>query len=696
MTLGSDGAKIVSMTAPILSVVIPVNAHSSMPHIEIRLRALISELPTTENVEFIIVDHSAEPIVSIGAGIEGRSPNVIYVHLPDTHQTWSLSRARNDGAEAARGRALAFFDVDLRVAPDFWSRLIDFLGVVGIPSSKKRYIAIPCLYLTERGTEHFAQLEPRLRSWHYLLEWLHGAHQNVFLLAPCSSFIVTNRLHYLAIGGHNTSFSGHGFEDFELHHRLTTEAGLFPNPHEPYRDTDTWYDSSYKGFRARLALVGKEALVSNLLAIHLWHPRPSSNPFYGTKSRNRDELRASMQNFDATSTHPMPLVANEASRKRFLFLGSADSRPPRTLRDVFPLLGAPIFDDEFKYLDTEGHFLESNFVAALREFRVSLILLPNPYRNPARQAIYQWCRSGKFPFLIFERGALPDSWFFDDSGFQSDSRNLAPTVWNRSISDDERRSAKSYIKWCLEGHRTLEPQGPRVDPVQLKSKFRVGSEKVLLVPLQRPSDTVTVHFAGTVKSFDNFVRLIDKCAQYLSRFGWTVLCKRHPYENKDPSFEFAKCVSPDANVLDLLTIADAVAVMNSSVGLYAAMAGKPCYIFSRAFYAFNEINYEISENDHVMVSEAIRRGMNVNLDCVYRLVRHLVNDYYSFGSAKYDAWLAIDGSTRKAATSIDFGEIRVPGIAQIRYANDEPTKVHPSAPLFDQYWKTFRMTPDPT
>ena len=677
-------------SAPLLSVIIPVFAHSSMPHLRPRLEGLMQELPHCSGIEFIVVDQSPSSTHGTSSNAAIDCEALTYVRLPVSENSWSLTQARNTGAELARGQALAFFDLDLRVSPDFWQRLVDFLAVLGIPFNKKRHVAIPCLYLTERGTEQFLQQEPETRHLHFMLKWLHGDSENVLLLAPCSSFMVVDRLHYLAIGGHDSKFNGHGFEDFELHHRLVSEAKLLPTPANPYDDFGSWTISSYKGFRARFALLGKEALTANLMAVHLWHRRPELNPFYLAKDRNRSYLRLAMKEFDDTGVHPAPLVASEAKSKRFLFLGVAGSRSSKTLRDIFPLLGAPFYASEHDYLGPGGAFDERKFRLDLIENNIRQVLLPNPYRNAARQMIYKWCKTNEFPFLVFERGALPDSWFFDDSGFQSDSIKFGVEYWDHPIASDELDAVKAYINWCLEGHRTLEKQGPRKDSDSIKKDLGLVGKKILFVPLQRPSDTVTVYFAGNSGSFRGFTKLIDKCAEYLAKSGWVVLCKRHPYENEDPTFRFAKCVDSETNFLDLLAAADSVAVMNSSVGLYAMMAGKACHVFSSAFYSFSSLNEAIVSGDAADIAKQIEGGMCVDMERVYRFIRYLAQEYYSFGFAQYDSWLDADGSSRRAATSIDFREIRIPNLSPVKYSERLPEFLSTAAPMFDQYWRTFR------
>lgn len=608
-----------------------------------------------------------------------------YVHYDSGGKDFSIGFARNFGAQCANGRAIAFLDIDLRVPSDFWERLLQFNTVIGISKFKRRYFAIPCLYLTEMGTREFLAAPPKSRTLEFLMRWLSGDTNSVQILAPCSSFMVVDRLHYLSVGGHSCEFDGHGYEDFELHHRLVAEANAFQRPVDYYHDYQDWEAPSYIGFRAQFSLLGRRAMFANLVAVHLWHPRPPESSFYQAKPSNQHRLVAAMKTFDEERVHPQPLIANEAQRDKFMFLGQPNGNSARTLRDVFPLMGSPIYINEFDFVDNSGGFSASKFEVALKSKGIGRVLLPNPYRNIARQAIYNWCRTNQFPYLVFERGALPNSWFFDQRGFNADSSSYCPLHWDRELTQEQTNDVQTYIRWCLAGYETLEKQGARVGSAALAAKLNVGDKKVLFVPLQRPSDTVTVHMAGTAKSVSSFLTFIDSCAKYLTTVGWVVLCKRHPYEDSSQSLHHASYVDPDVNFLDLLGLADSVALMNSSVGLYAMMLGKPCYVFSNAFYSFTGLNEAIRSLEVPSFCARVQEAMPIDMTSVDRFVHYLIKEFYSFGRASYQTWQESDGSSRKAARSIDFHEIRLPGIQSWVYKVDNQKEVPLRAPLFERY-----------
>jgi predicted glycosyltransferase involved in capsule biosynthesis len=681
------------ISAPVVSVIIPYYAEPRLPHLRARLDDLCQQLSTVDGIEVVV----SEAVRCIGDGTLGPSggrlmPSIRHVEHVIDGDVFSIGATRNHGAQCATGTALAFCDVDLRLSTDSWRRLLRSLNAFGIGEFKKRFFSVPCLYLTERGTRQFESAASDMGSFELLLAWLHGRTDLVELLAPCTSFIVIDRLHFLAQGGYSHAFGGHGFEDFELHHRLISDGQLFIKPEDYYRDYNDWTAGEYRGFRAMFSLLGRGALYGHLLAVHLWHDRPVDLQFYEAKVANGRRLVEAMATFDGGGHRPAPLVAREAHNARFMFMGAPQSNAAATLRDVFPLLGTPVFVDEKDFIDAAESVNTRELEHMLAASQITRVLFRNPYRNAARLALYRWCRENHFPYIVFERGGLPNSWFFDSQGFNADSTSYRRELWDRALTSVEDEQVRKYISWCVAGHETLEPQGSRIGAQALAARLGVSGKKVLVVPLQRPSDTATVHMAGAAGSASEFLTFIDACAERLRKDDWVVLCKRHPYETSSPALRAATYVEPDTNILDLVALADRVAVINSSVGLYAMMTATPCYVFGDAYFAFDGVN-EAVESLHVEnVCARVRNGMVVDMDRVHRFIWHLVSEVYSFGRASYASWAETDAAFRKAATAIDFTEIRIPGVARRIYRDEDLSPVPFTAPLYADFQGSARRT----
>lgn len=669
----------------LLSVIVPFRDEGTAFWYMQRLKEQCQLFPQRSDIEFIIVDSgSIDPQRERCLEI-CEEHHIRYLRHDSAGQTFSIGAARDFGARYARGRAISFLDIDLRVAPDFWDRLLNLMDVIGVSRIKKKFFVIPCLYLTENGTFEFLATEPDRRFTDFYLRWLNGDNFSVENFAPCSSVMVVDRLHYLSVGGHSPEFRGHGYEDFELYHRLMAEESFLPRAQNYYKDKKSWETFTYDGFRTQLSLLGRAAVSLGLFVVHLWHPRPKTSSFYGEMYVNREIWLDLFKEFDRTGDHPEPLVDGKVAGRRFLVFGKPRSDSMRCLRDVFPFIGNPLYISEYDFVDEANKFSKEDFDFLLERSHISLILFTNPYGNSARLKIYEHSRQVGIPYICFERGALPDSWFFDSKGFNADSGSYSREHWDNAIDEEERKATKDYIHHCIQGAEALERQGARVGGEALASRLRTGGKKVLFVPLQRPSDTVTIHMAGAIGSCEAFIALIDEVARHLRRQGWMVLCKKHPLEAETQPLVHAQYVPDDTHFIDLLELADSVALINSGVGVYAMMMGKPCYIFGEAFYQFDGINEKIIESDAKELARVLAKDAQVNMEAVDRFIHYLRTKFYSFGQAKTKQRKESDGAFCTITTAIDFYQIRLPSGVSFDYEKATRKSVSINAPLFERY-----------
>lgn len=353
--------------------------------------------------------------------------------------------------------------------------------------------------------------------------------------------------------------------------------------------------------------------------------------------------------------------------RKIMVIERRESAITSNLKQVFPLMGEPVFYPERIFLQ-ETDSLELNAVFDfMQHFGEPAVLFTNPYGNADRLRIYQTLRLMGQKCISFERGALPDSWFFDDKGFNFSSSNYKQDRWDFPMTTGQARRTKKYIARTLKGANTLEKQGARVGARIIKDRLEVGNKKLVFVPLQRPSDTVTRYFAGVAQSCDAFLAAIDATAEMLSD-EYLFVCKRHPLEVQSPALRHAIYAPDDTHFLDLLDACDAVALINSGVGVYAMMAQKPCLVFGDAFYQHEGLNVRASCLDPKHIAERLTSIGEVDAERALRFSRYLIEDFYSFGKAQVHERLEKDGSLRSITTGIDFYDITIPclGISQTR------------------------------
>lgn len=670
-----------------LSVIIPFRNDPAIPHLMGRLEKTCQLAANIPNIEFIVSDSGSDQKSSEKIKVICKKYNIKYVYQPTRGQVFSIGSARDFGVIHASGRAVTFIDIDFRFPSDFWGRLIKFMDSYGTLRQKKSFFVVPILYLTQNGTLDFEQDGSDEQFASVFLNWFHGDTETVQNMAPCSSIIVVNRHHYLSVGGHRKEFRGHGYEDFELIHRLLLEWNVFPRADNYYKDNKAWDASTYNGFRAQFALLGRAAMMFNLFGVHLWHPRPKNTGFYNPSAMklNRDSWIKYFQEFDKDKEHPEPLISYTVEKENFLFFGQPRTNNSRILRDIFPILGVPHYINEYDFINNEQEVEEDSIRGVIDQLGIRKMVFPNPYGNEARIAILKWCRKNNFPYLIFDRGALPYSWFFDDTGFNADSKRYNRNIWDKPLTPEEMQAVQDYVDYSLYHAESLEKQGDRIGPQALSTNLKVGGQKVLFVPLQRPSDSVIRHFSNEQGGFDKFISAIDIAAKKLSRFGWKVLVKKHPLEKSSPNLEFAQYVPDDTHFLDLIELADAVSLINSGVGIYAMMAGKPCYTFGRTFYNLDGVNKPVPDYDGDILSDFVLEGMDVDKETVLRFIYYLRNKFYSFGIPTVVEKKEADGSRRGLTRAIDFKEIRLPNHGEVLFAWETDLKVPEYSPIFERY-----------
>lgn len=678
-----------------LSVIIPFRCENfASDYLYVRLKELLTIIPQHGEIEFLVVDSGSLPEYSekLRKLCEGKS--VTYIYQDTVGKPFSLGGCRDYGVQYSKGNAISFLDVDLRMSSSFWNGLLQLMDNWGISKYKKSFLAVPCLYLTQEGTEKFLLDESDAKYNQFYLEYLQGQMDNVENFATCSSVMIVDRLHYLSIGGHNPEFNGHGYEDFELYHRLMAEENIIPRSHNYLKDTKTWNTYTYNGFRSQMSIIARPALALNLMVFHLWHPRPKQSSFYNPKrlAENRERIFKSFNEFDKYRKHPKPLVISEKKDGNILYFCKYNSSPFNSLRDIYPLLGNPICVNEEDFYDFKNDLIKESFFNFLRDMNITHIVFPNPYGNFVRLKIYEWCRNNNFSYICFDRGALPDSWFLDDKGFNADSDSYKVIDYSQKLNDFELQNTKKYIFDSVNYFDSLESQGARIGGEALLSKLKISGKKVLFVPLQRPSDTVIKYFCGDIGTYENFISVIDKLATHLKGYGWEILVKKHPLETEIMELENVLVVPEDTHFLDLLEACDAVTLINSGVGIYAMMMQKPCYIFGDAFYQIDDVNYEVKKIEYMNENKIIDLAHKISVDSIqvdtdkmYKFIHYLVNDFYSFGKSQVKTRVEPDNSLRSITTNIDFYKIVLNNKLIKEYISSDRPALLTSTPLFERF-----------
>lgn len=334
-----------------------------------------------------------------------------------------------------------------------------------------------------------------------------------------------------------------------------------------------------------------------------------------------------------------------------LALGDRFSSAYRSIEDVVRGIGKITYRDEKTFKDV------ADGIDFVRNSSFDVVLMPNPYGNERRRGIYDNLRQLDFPVIVFDRGGLPNSWFFD-VGFNADSASYHPLNWDHPLSEEQRISVERYVASVKDELLPLEAQGDRIGGERLRKELRVGDRRLLFVPLQRPSDTTTRFFCAPLKSLTEFNELVSAvAARTHSRMkDWIVVAKKHPLETERPNLPVV--FADTAHINDLIEAADAVLLLNSGTGLLSLCWEKPVLIVGTAYYSHPLLNRQVRTADDVEYS--LERLPIVDTDIRDRLIHHLISKVYSFGTFQTELVRQDDGTFRNITRRIDFEKLRLP------------------------------------
>ena len=240
-------------------------------------------------VQVLVYDTSPTPVI-IDSNPFSEQENVRYLSNP-SDDLFSPGKVRNLAVQEVKTEYLLFFDADHVASPQFPDLLIHKLAELQQVGSHA-FCMFPFLYLTKNETKQFSgDFSGCLES--YLL----GQNHRVEAIALSTCCLLLNRQHFLDVGGFDDAYQGHGCEDFDLVHKLTSLYPMYHRNDDYYLDDKQRFPACYTGFRRYFSYYSLEYLFSGAFVLHQWHPRP---PIAYHKQRQGNEvlLQKNMRAFD--------------------------------------------------------------------------------------------------------------------------------------------------------------------------------------------------------------------------------------------------------------------------------------------------------------------------------------------------------------------------------------------------------------
>lgn len=653
---------------PTLTVIIPVRITNGRRDIFDRISFFEADSELPPNVDFMVVDDgSTDDDYRLLCERESTRVKVISTGAK-YYQDFSLARARNFAAQRAKGDFVMFMDADLVPYPGFYRDIFIEMHALQMRTHVNRFLMVPVIYLTEAGYSLMQSLPKLYWRTHFINAKNSDDSNLIEKHSSGTSVIVVDRHYYMSRGGQDEDFQGWGFEDYEFTNRLIRRSRMFPLPANWLSIAGNFMTiSSYEGWKACYRLHGDWLAAKGIYLFHA--PHPIERHYHSRKAQNEQFLRSKMAADAQSPSEPEPLPDLHAGTS-LLFRRN----PFCWDREFAPFLGNPLLVNESDFVSA------SQFGDFVRDSNISRVVFANPYANEALLNFYRWCRENKFPYVVCERGALPDSIYHDKRGFLSDSESYQPTTWDHPLTKEQRDRTLSYIADIRHGSQMLEQQSDRVDLATLKQRLGIKhGQKVLLVPFQQPNDTVIKYFSGPIGSYEAFRQQIIRITVALGE-EWKVIYKKHPAEVDFRPIPGATSAH-DENIYDLLELASAVAVINSGVGIYAMMFGKPLLVFGDAWYAHDGTCFQVNTEDDAC--EIIKADLTLDYEKVLRFIHYLRFQFYSFGKMNSRRVQMPDGSPITATTSISYYELRgwTDKERVLKCYETIPFK----APIFDRY-----------
>jgi hypothetical protein len=302
-----------------ITLIIPIRLTGATFEGAVRLDRIVEAVPA-DLFDLLVSDYGTpEPHRAPLSALEARGVRV--ERHPAPHALFSIGQARDFGVAMSRTPVILFNDIDFLGTPDMYRAIHAEVMRRRMAENIFDFFCVPVLFLTEAGTAEWLAAPDASKPFaaDLTVAALEAERERIQSVAYGSSAMVVNRHHYLALGGHHPRFTGHGAEDYDLLHRLSTLRPRGPRPHDYYTDYKDNGVRAYWGFRPFFALAGLDVLPGGLHLVHLWHPRRREKGYF-RPGRNFRLLRRVMKRFDRAGAQPLPLSAPAAGAGTWLVL----------------------------------------------------------------------------------------------------------------------------------------------------------------------------------------------------------------------------------------------------------------------------------------------------------------------------------------------------------------------------------------
>lgn len=627
-------------------------------------RLIIRSKMDLSNIETIVVDDGSPIEVAKEIAEFCTEFNFLYKRLETERLPFSLSRARNAGVDIASGEWIIMEDADIVYQHDFYNRMI--VEVDYIDETPFNFITIPVIYLKEEISKEIFLHEgidkfiPKILS-KFQFENPVGSEDNVIVesYAPATALFVVRKKILNLIGGYDEYFVGWGGEDRDVAFRLLAVNNKIGKLPSFFEITKAWslnktYD--YEGWRSLYRLTGDYLSNKGIYGFHLYHPKLEWREKTDTK-----------KNIDFAKEKSIDFYKKKKIKPRF------DLKKPINI-----IIGYnPYLVNEYVLEAIENICIidDDKSVSYLKIFdniqkfeNIESIYFWNPFGTEWKLNLYKKLRENNYKTVVVERGALPNSYYFDENGFciESDSYKNYELVVEQNFFDFQEKfnCIKNYLDEIRYSDKALEKQNERIPVGLLRLKLGIdSSKKIIFCPLQLSTDTVTNYCVEPGRSYSDYLHEIKKIENYLPD-DWVLVIKNHPLSVDKYSSE--KSINADAfHINDLIEASSTVILFNSGCGLLSMAFEKKVFYYGKCFYAIDGVNSKFQSAEQIY-EEIVHGDFSVDMEKVFKFFYFLLFHFYSFAEVENKV-VSSNGAMKNVLTNIFYSALKLPRKETIKY-----------------------------
>ncbi|WP_319533722.1 hypothetical protein [uncultured Cohaesibacter sp.] len=611
--------------------------------------------------EIRIVDHGSDANFADSLCALCEKFGFVYQRESSELEMFSLAEARNLGAQKTKYDYILFSDVDIIVGSDFAHLITQLCDHADIVNRKYRFITSPVIYLTESASREVVEAKKVSSDDSYddlLNGYVYDANcfassETIEFHAPASSVQLFDRMHYLAMGGQPADVSYHGGEDFDFVLRSLIKYREFPIPPKLEVIGTNWKNRKYESARSLIQVPG---LISKSLGLYVFHLHHDRIPGWNVQMPKEQKWNWLLNRIEAYKggAYLYQALANLSSDRNVCVFVDDNTFTYQCLRELLPYLG------NCAIVPTARSSNYDEFRASMVHHDAKTAILVNPYASDERMETFLKARE-EFDVRVFERGALPDSWFIDgDMPWHSESYD--EKNWSRSLDESERASVVSYLHQLRMGFATLEANNAPVGVKMMRDKLSLPSAtKTLLIALQTPNDTSVMEHTAITKTYPEFLAMIDDLAAVAAKKGWIVMVKKHPLDSTEYSFSHCRLMKTEHNIHDLIEVSAGVLCYNSGVGLLALAHGKPVCCVGKSFYIHDGLGVYFNGNYEDALDALLSDGI-LDQEKLLKFFHYLLTGLYSFGKAK-NKTVVKEEKTLSITESVEYYDVNLEGFS---------------------------------